>query len=221
MILSGRESLASVITDFWAFAAVSVLVICTPGPDTALTIRNTVLGGRRAGVSTAAGVALGQLTWTIAASLGVASLLQASQPAFEALKLIGAGYLIFLGVESLRSAIRPLSPEKPANEAAEHRARSGPALRQGLVNNLANPKMVAFFVSLLPQFVSPGSGSTAGFLLLGGIFCLMTFSWLSLYAVVLDRLHALIQRSPVRRAIDAMSGAVLVAFGVRIATADS
>ena len=94
-----------------AFLGVCALVICTPGPDTALTIRNSIIGGRRGGLLTAGGIAAGQLIWTIAASVGLAGLLQASQPAFTALKIIGAAYLVFLGAQSilwLRFAAIPL-----------------------------------------------------------------------------------------------------------------
>src|SRR5215204_3988997 len=89
-----------------AFLGVCALVICTPGPDTALTVRNSIIGGRRTGVSTAAGIAVGQMVWTIAASAGIAGLLQASQPAFAALKIIGAAYLVFLGIQSILAAVR-------------------------------------------------------------------------------------------------------------------
>lgn len=88
-----------------AFVAVSAVVICTPGQDTALTIRNTLAGGRRSGVSTAAGVALGQAVWTVAASTGLVALLTASEPAFRALKLAGACYLVFLGAQALYAAL--------------------------------------------------------------------------------------------------------------------
>ena len=95
---------------FGAFLGISLLVIVTPGPDTALTIRNTLLGGRRSGLFTAVGVALGQATWTLAASAGIAALLVASEPAFVALKLAGAAYLVILGLaragDVLRRAVR-------------------------------------------------------------------------------------------------------------------
>jgi threonine/homoserine/homoserine lactone efflux protein len=94
------------VTEALAFLGVCAVVICTPGPDTALTIRNSIVGGRRGGVLTAAGVASGQLVWTVAASVGIAGLLQASQPAFTALKIIGAAYLAFLGVQSILAALR-------------------------------------------------------------------------------------------------------------------
>jgi threonine/homoserine/homoserine lactone efflux protein len=89
-----------------AFLAVAVVVIVTPGQDTALTVRNTIAGGRRAGVRTAAGVVCGQAVWALAASVGVAALLVASEPAFVALKLAGAAYLVYLGGQSLLAAAR-------------------------------------------------------------------------------------------------------------------
>jgi threonine/homoserine/homoserine lactone efflux protein len=123
-----------------AFLGVCALVICTPGPDTALTIRNSIVGGRRGGVLTAAGIAAGQLVWTVAASIGIAGLLQASQPAFLALKIVGAAYLVFLGVQSIVAAVRG------RDSKAERDIRStelGPwsGVRQGFISNLANPKM--------------------------------------------------------------------------------
>ena len=205
------------VTEALAFLGVCALVICTPGPDTALTIRNSIVGGRRGGVLTAAGVAAGQLVWTVAASVGIAGLLQASQPAFTALKIVGAAYLAFLGVQSILAAVR-------GHHAAEEQHRQPPelgpwsAIRQGFISNLANPKMAAFFLSLLPQFVGDPSGGFAAFVPLGAVFCLMTFGWLAIYAVVLERVGPFLQQTRVRRILDAVTGTVLVAFGIRLAT---
>ena len=189
-----------------AFLGVAIVVICTPGPDTALTIRNTLLGGRRHGVTTAAGVAAGQATWTVAAAAGLAALLAASEPAFLALKLAGGAYLVYLGAQSVLAAIR----------GAEHaeRTRAGRPFRQGLISNLGNPKMAAFFPALLPQFAD----SLVGLLALGFAFCLMTLAWLTAYAFVVARAGDLLRRSRVRRALEAATGAVLVALGLRVAT---
>jgi threonine/homoserine/homoserine lactone efflux protein len=96
-----------VVSQLLAFLGLSVIVICTPGPDTALTVRNAVTGGRAGGAWTAAGVVSGQLLWTVAASLGIASVLRASEPAFFALKLVGSAYLLYLGVQSLRAGPSP------------------------------------------------------------------------------------------------------------------
>ncbi len=205
------------LTELAAFGAVSAVVICTPGQDTALTIRNTLLGGRRSGVTTAAGVAAGQAAWTLAASAGLVAILSASQPLFLALRLAGAAYLVFLGLQSLRAALsrRPAHRIPGSTETTLAPAR---AFRQGLVSNLANPKMVVFFTSLLPQFVSPGGRVVLTLLLLGLAFCLLTLAWLSAYAVAVARARSLLERPRVRRALDALSGAVLVALGLRLAT---
>lgn len=208
-------------TQLVAFLGIAVVVICVPGPDTALTIRNALTGHRRCGISTAAGVATGQLIWTAAASLGIASLLLASAPAFQAVRWAGAAYLIFLGLRSLWSAAR-IRHSRSGHAATDPRRVSPQltpvrAFRQGLLSNLANPKMAAFFLSLLPQFVPPGAGSLVGSLLLGAVFCLMTFAWLAGYALVVNRMRDALRRGPVKRLLDALAGAVLVGFGVRMA----
>src|SRR5262245_14367129 len=171
-----------------AFLTVSAVVICTPGPDTALTIRNALVGGRSGGIWTAAGVAAGQAVWTVAASVGLAGLLRASQPAFLAVKLLGAGYLVYLGIQSLRAAFSR-RPHGSVDARPVSGLTSVRAFRQGLLNDLGNPKMAAFFMSLLPQFVpttagSPGTGTSAvlASLLLGFLFCGLTFAWLTVYS---------------------------------------
>jgi threonine/homoserine/homoserine lactone efflux protein len=206
-----------VLTQLVAFAAVSAVVICTPGQDTALTIRNTLLGGRRSGVLTAAGVAAGQAVWTIAASVGLVALLSASQPLFLALRLAGAAYLVFLGLQSLRAALSGRGAHAGVG-AAGVALTPAQAFRQGLVSNLANPKMVVFFTSLLPQFVTPGGRVFLTLLLLGLAFCLLTLAWLSAYAVAVARARGLLARPRVRRSLDAIAGTVLVALGLRLAT---
>jgi threonine/homoserine/homoserine lactone efflux protein len=193
-----------------AFLGVSALVIVTPGQDTALTIRNTLVGGRRGGLQTAAGVALGQALWALAASLGVAALLRASEPAFLALRLAGAAYLLYLGLSAVRSAFRR------EQRIAAHAVVPGPRspLWQGLLSNLGNPKMAVFFTSLLPQF----AGSFPGLLALGLVFCTMTLAWLTGYALAVAKAGDFLRRPKIRRAIEAVTGAVLVALGLRLAT---
>jgi len=190
-----------------AFLGVSAVVIVTPGQDTALTIRNTLLGGRRAGVGTAVGVVSGQLAWALATSAGLAALLLASAPLFTAIRLAGAAYLVVLGAQALVAAVRAR-----AHEDRLPRRRSS-AVRQGLLSNLGNPKMAVFFTSLLPQFAS----SFAGMLSLGLLFAALTLSWLSLYALAVARASGLLRKTRVRRALDAVTGLALVALGLRVA----
>lgn len=187
-------------------------MIVTPGQDTALTIRNTLAGGRRSGVLTAVGVSTGQCAWTLLTSLGLAALLLASEPAFLSLKIIGALYIVWLGIHSLVDAVRGVRQAHPPAVRLATRT----AYRRGLLSNLGNPKMALFFTSLLPQF-APHGASFAQLAALGLLFCVTTLLWLSGYALVVARLGDILRRSRVRRALDAVTGAVLVAFGARLA----
>jgi threonine/homoserine/homoserine lactone efflux protein len=204
-----------------AFLPVAAAVICTPGPDTALTVRNALAGGRAAGIGTAAGVAIGQCVWTVAAGFGLAGLLRASAPAFLAVRVVGAVYLVILGVQSLRAArARGTDDGAPADGAPDRPAlvvRPARGLRQGLLNDLGNPKMAGFFISLLPQFAGAGRGSLAAFLGYGFVFCLLTFGWLTAYSLVVARARALLRRPRVRRSLDALTGCVLIGLGIRVA----
>jgi threonine/homoserine/homoserine lactone efflux protein len=207
------------LTTLVAFVGLSIVVICTPGPDTALTVRNAIVGGRTGGVWTAAGVATGQMVWTVAASVGVAGLLYASEPAFIALKLLGAGYLLYLGAQSLRAALarRPAGVEPAPARVGLARGR---AFRQGLINDLGNPKMAAFFLSALPQFVPTDQARVSAFVGLGLLFCLMTFAWLSGYSLAIGAARRLLERSRVRRTVDGIAGVTMVGFGIRLALAN-
>jgi len=196
------------MTHALAFLGVAAVVIVTPGQDTALTIRNALGGGRRGGFFTAVGVALGQATWTVAAAAGVAAVLRASEPAFLAVRLAGAAYLVFLGAQTLLAALR--------GRRVEHRVRVATArgaFRQGVLSNLGNPKMAIFFTSLLPQF---GTSFGAMFAL-GLVFCTMTLVWLTAYGIAVAKAGDFLRRPRVRRIVDLVTGAALAAFGIRLA----
>ena len=197
-----------------AFFGVSALVIVTPGQDTALTIRNALLGGRVGGVFTAIGVSVGQATWTLATSAGVGALLVASEPAFLALKLAGSAYLVLLGAQSFWGAFRGAGGNGlivADGDGVRQPPRA--ALRQGVLSNLGNPKMLAFFSSMLPQFAS----SFSGLLVLGLVFSTMTLTWLVAYSFAVARARGLLRRRSVRRIIEGLTGMVLVALGLRLA----
>lgn len=200
-----------------AFLGISALVIVTPGQDTMLTIRNTLLGGRAGGTFTAIGVVIGLATWTVAASAGVTALLLASEPTFAAVRLGGAVYLIYLGTKALVAAVRGVAGVSVDAGTTKHLA-PGSALRQGLVSNLGNPKIAVFFTSLFPQFVPAGPTAFLTMLGLGLVFCCMTLGWLSLYALAVGRAGNVLSRPRIRRALDGVVGAALVAFGIRLAS---
>ena len=193
------------LSQYLAFLGVSLVVICTPGQDTALTIRNTLLGARRSGVATAAGVAMGQATWTLATSAGLAVLVMASAPLFLGIRLAGAAYLGYLGLRSAWMAIRHREPDGVASPQQGRRLSTRAAFLQGFLSNLSNAKMVAFFISLLPPFAGPHPS-----------FSLITFAWLVGYTMAVERLGRWLRRGAVRRALDATLGAVLTVLGLRV-----
>jgi threonine/homoserine/homoserine lactone efflux protein len=206
-------------TSFLAFVSISIFVIVTPGPDTALTVRNTIVGGRRGGVFTALGIVIGQAIWVFATSLGIVALLVASEPVFHAVRLGGAAYLIYLGARSLYEAARAGRwRETAADEMPAQRLSSPVAFSQGLASDLSNPKMAAFFTSLLPQFATTGDGAFLHLMLFGAVFCLMAFIWLALYALAVARAGDFLRRRNVRRVLEGLMGAALIGLGLRIAT---
>ncbi len=198
-----------------AFIGVSLLVICTPGQDTALTIRNTLLGNRRTGAATALGVSAGQATWTVATSAGLAVVVMASAPLFLAIRLLGATYLVYLGARSLLKAMARGNPGDGKSFRPTSRLSHRTALVQGFLSNLSNAKMVAFFISLLPPFAGPHP-SFVVLLALGLNFSLLTLAWLVGYAFAVDRMGRWLRQSSVRRSLDGLLGAVLIGLGLRV-----
>jgi threonine/homoserine/homoserine lactone efflux protein len=212
--VDGVVAVLLLVTHLATFFGVAALVIVTPGQDTALTIRNSLLGGRLNGLATALGVCIGQCAWALATSAGLAALLVAFEPAFVALRLFGAAYLVLLGLQALLAAIGARPSRTTSGAPPSGPARPAVGFRQGLVSNLGNPKMAIFFPSLLPQFAH----SFAALLALGLVFAAMTLLWLSAYAVAVARAGDLLRRPRIRRLVDAVVGVVLVAFGVRLAS---
>jgi threonine/homoserine/homoserine lactone efflux protein len=196
-----------------AYLGVAFLVIATPGQDTALTVRNTLTGGRWAGLSTALGICAGQSIWAVSASAGLGAIIVASEPALMTLRLLGSGFLVFLGVRTVLGA-RSLGPEATRpDSSASVQLSVWFALRQGFVSNLLNPKMVAFFASLLPQFAD----SVTTLLALGLVFSLMTMTWLSGYTLAVVKMASILRRPRVKHAIEVVTGVVLIALGTRLA----
>jgi threonine/homoserine/homoserine lactone efflux protein len=200
----------------WTFLLISIAVIVTPGPDTAITIRNALTGGRAAGFATTLGIAAGQLFWALATSVGLVAVLLASEPLFNAIRLAGAVYLIWLGLLTIRSAINnPVRPMGTGEGGVNLSALA--AFRQGLLSDLGNPKMAVFFASVLPQFAREGEGMLSMLALLGLTFSLMTLVWLTAYVLTIASAGAAFRRSRARRVIEGVMGAALIGLGVRVA----
>jgi RhtB (resistance to homoserine/threonine) family protein len=190
-----------------AFVGVAVVLTLSPGPDMALVLRNTLRGGRAAGFRTIAGIAVGLVGWATASALGVAALLAASATVFTALKLAGAAYLVYLGIQSLRSLRR-------GERSSEERKPAGSPFRQGLVTNLLNPKLAVLFTTLLPQFISPDDPAVAKSFLLAAVFVAIGLTWLVVYTLIVE---AVARSGTFKRVTEAVSGVVLIALGARLA----
>src|SRR5215831_17418627 len=200
-----------------AFAGVALVVIVTPGPDTALTIRNSLGGGRRGGIATALGIVCGQLVWEVATSAGLVAILLASERVFHAVKLAGACYLVVLGCQSLINTIRSQTTSTKNRLTPPAAAPAPLAFRQGMLSNLGNPKMAVFFAGIFPQFAPPAHASFAGLMTLGVLFSALTLAWLKLYVLVVESAAAWFQRPRVLRRLEAVAGAALLGIGARLA----
>ncbi len=198
-----------------AFAGVIALAAVSPGPDFAVVVRRSMVAGRRHGVVAGLGVATGVFVWSIAAAMGVAAILQASAVAFTVVKLAGAAYLLWLGVTALLAARR----DGPAPELVAGRdtgARLRISYRDGVLCNVFNPKCGVFFMAVLPQFV-PIDGRPADVLLLSTVAVVVTVTWFTVVATLVAALRRVLARPRIRRALDAATGAVMVALGLRLA----
>lgn len=196
-----------------AFVAVAAVIVVVPGPDMALVLRTGLRGGRRPALATALGINAGLVVWALASAVGLAALLHASATAFTMLKLAGSLYLVWLGLRLLVDSFRGRRPEAPAAAPTASRA----AFRQGLLTNLLNPKVAVVYTTLIPQFVEPGAGAGTRTVVLAATFVLMGLAWLTTYAIAVASIGRALGRPRVRAWIERITGAVLVALGVRLA----
>jgi threonine/homoserine/homoserine lactone efflux protein len=197
------------------FTLVATVLALSPGPDTFLTLRNTLGGGLRSGLATVCGIIAGGSVHAALAAFGLTLILVQSAQAFFWVKLVGAGYLLFLGLQSLRAGFRrapdtTLVPARPGG----HRGR---AFAEGFLTNALNPKVAVFYLAFLPQFIAPGDPVAAKSFLLAGIHYAIGFVWLSTVAFAVSRAARLLTRPGVRRATDLTTGAIFTGFGVRLA----
>lgn len=201
-----------------AFVGVAALLTVTPGADMALVTRNALVAGRKAAFLTTLGINTGILSWAVASAVGLAALLSASTTAFAILKLTGAAYLVFLGLQTIWRTRKSKEPGRDeACLGVERQSAGVSAFRQGLLTNLLNPKIAIFYTTFLPQFVSPGDPVFLKSVFLAAIHNLLGFVWLTGYAYAVTRAGGLLRRPRIGRILDRATGAVLVALGLRLA----
>jgi RhtB (resistance to homoserine/threonine) family protein len=199
-----------------AFALVAALMTISPGADTFLVVRNTLRGGRADGWLTVTGICSGVFVHALLSALGVSALLAHSATAFMMLKVAGAAYLAWLGIQSLRSAARGAPSAAPAAADAS-RVPSVRSFREGFLTNLLNPKVIVFYLALLPQFLSPGDAVLPRSMLYAAIHFAEGILWLGFVAWGVDRSRGFFLRPAMRRWMDALCGTILVALGLRLA----
>jgi len=197
------------------FGLVALLLTITPGLDTALVLRAAITRGRREAVATALGVVAGVLAWGAAAAVGVSALLAASTVAYDVLRLVGAGYLVWLGGRILWRLVR-----RPAEAAAGSSPSPGGAWRSartGLLTNLLNPKVGAFYVSVLPQFLPPGTPALGMGVLLALVHAALSLVWFAVLVLGAVAARRWLQRPGVSRTVEGVTGVALLGLGLRLA----
>jgi threonine/homoserine/homoserine lactone efflux protein len=197
---------------FLAFVLVAIVLIGTPGPDTALVVSNALRRGTTSAFAMAWGVGAGSAVWALTSTLGIAALLAASATAFTIMKLFGAAYLVYLGMRSIREGF---SKEAKTPALPRMNLASRPFI-QGLLNNLLNPKAAAIFLTALPQFVEPGD-SVVRLLAMLLVYELMVVGWLHVVGLVTARAGHVFGTSGLRKRLNAATGVVLIGLGARLA----
>jgi threonine/homoserine/homoserine lactone efflux protein len=202
--------------NFLLFLAASIAITAAPGPDNLQVLARGISQGRAAGLVAAFGFAAGISFHTTLAALGVAALLKSSPVAFEAVKLAGAAYLIWIGIKAIRSKGLSSAHERPSQPL-------GVVFRQSVIGNLLNPKVTLFFIVFLPQFVNPHGGQSVMLQMfeLGGVFMLQTVVVFSVFGVAAGMIGAYLKRRPrVGLWLDRLAGATFIGLGLRVALKD-
>jgi threonine/homoserine/homoserine lactone efflux protein len=204
-----------------AFLGAVLLISASPGPAIALILRRASLRGFRSAVATVAGLELGIYLWALAAAAGFAALVAASETAYVVLRVVGAGVLLWLGLRAWRAARRhgDAGPESRGPGVWEGRGASGVpgAFGEGLLVQLANPKAAVFMIAFYPQFVPADHPLFATTAVLAVLQVAVEMTFYLLLAAMFARAGQVLTRPAVRRRLEAASGTVLVALGVRVA----
>jgi threonine/homoserine/homoserine lactone efflux protein len=204
-----------------AFIVASVGLMFIPGADMALVTRQVVVHGRGAAFATLAGLLLGGLMHASFATIGLSAMLLASAAAYTTVKIIGALYLIALGVQmvwsSWHNARDGRSLQRDPAARSRHPMTPRRAFGLGFLSDATNPKVAIFFVTFLPQFVSARVDAALEIAFLGVLFNVIATTWWMGYVLLLDRVSGWLRHSSVRRTIDSLTGTVLIALGIRVA----
>jgi len=209
------------LDNFAAFVLIAGLLTITPGADTILVIRNTLRGSVAGGLASTVGICSGLILHALLSSLGLAMLLAQSALAYQGVKIAGAVYLVWLGVQSLRRRELAGVNERPEQASPTDPITSvGRCFVEGFVTNLLNPKVVLFYLAIVPQFVPPQGSVVSTSLTLASLHAVMGVAWLGALCVVAGRARNLLARPAARSIIDKTSGLALIGFGLGVAAND-
>jgi RhtB (resistance to homoserine/threonine) family protein len=205
------------IHDFGIFMATGILLNLTPGQDTLYILGRSLAQGRRIGLASVLGISSGAIIHTLAAALGLSALIAASAPAFAAIRWLGAGYLVYLGLKMFLSRATP-----GALPASLSGTSSLAAFRQGMLTNLLNPKVILFYLAFMPQFITPGSPNQfPAFLLLGLCFIATGTSWCLCVVLFASALGKKLKDSRTfAEMLNRAAGALFVFLGLKLALSD-
>lgn len=204
-------------SSYGAFLAVALVLVLVPGPDFAVVTRNTLAAGRRRGACSAVGVACSNALQGAAAAAGLGAVILRSQPLFQAIRWAGIAYLCVLAVQAFRSA---LAGTYASLDDDEHSDATGEVLagwRQGFLSNITNPKVLVFYLAVLPQFLGPAAPLSA-LLAYALSHALASLTYLLLLVAGLHRVRRALSRRTVRRALDAATGTALFGFSAKLAS---
>ncbi|MGM0983594.1 MAG: LysE family translocator [Pseudomonadota bacterium] len=202
---------------FWPFLVAITLLSMSPGVDTLLVIRNTTRGGWRDGVATSLAICCGLFVHATVSALGISLILLQSAWAFNLLKMAGAGYLVWLGVNSLRSARRGQGLPVSGVQADRQTLPLWRSVREGLLSNVLNPKTVVFYMAFLPQFIAPGDPALVKSLWLAGVHFVVANLWQVTIVVMVGSAGRWLASPAFSRWLNGITGAVLVGFGIKLA----
>jgi RhtB (resistance to homoserine/threonine) family protein len=202
--------------NFYLYVIMSILLIILPGPDTGLATQNTIAYGKKGGFQTVLGISTGLIIHTLAAIFGLSAIIVKSALFFSVFKYVGAIYLIYLGVTSLWSLKKKKEASSNENDIKAKYPNKSP-FRQGFLTNLLNPKVAVFFLTFLPQFLTPGNKPFLPFLIMGMTYTGLTIIWFLLYVNLINYISVWMKKPSIQRAIQGITGLVLVAFGIKLA----
>ena len=205
--------MSSALASFIAFVAGAVVLVLLPGPDTLVVMRSVLRGGRHGGIRASAGVLCGLMVWIAVSVLGLSAMLHASHIGYEILRIVGACYLIWIGLQSVRSLLR----EIPASTDNTRFTGSG-GFVAGFLTDVLNPKIGVLFIGFLPGFVPDGYPVTTTTLALGAIYLALTAVYFALLVAAAGKIQTWMQTPRIRRRLDAIAGVTLIGFGIRLAT---